>query len=231
MIKIRKSKERGHYNHRWLDTYHTFSFADYHDPDYMGFRALRVINEDRVRPGEGFGMHSHRDMEIITYILKGSLEHKDSMGNTSVIKPGEVQRMSAGAGVTHSEFNPSQAGVVHLLQIWILPAEKGLQPSYEQKNYGALKKDSLRLVASPTGKNGSVKIHQDALMYDGRIGTNKPLAYRLAPGRGVWLQLIEGSLNINGTVLHEGDGAAIEGESKILLKAEKRSKFLLFDLN
>src|SRR5713101_4242056 len=176
MMRIRKANERGHANHGWLDTYHTFSFADYHDPEYMGFRSLRVINEDRVAPGQGFGTHPHRDMEIITYILEGSLEHKDSMGNGSVIRPGDVQRMSAGTGVTHSEYNPSKTETLHLLQIWILPDRRGHTPGYEQKEIGgAEKRGQLRLIASPDGRDGSVSIHQDARLYAG-IVNGEPIA-------------------------------------------------------
>ena len=194
MIRIRNSQDRGHANHGWLDTYHTFSFADYYDPAYMGFRALRVINEDRVQPGQGFGMHGHRDMEIVTYVLEGALEHRDSMGNGSVLRPGEFQRMSAGTGIRHSEFNPSATDLVHLYQIWLLPKQNGLNPSYEQRQFSDDEKQgTFRLVASPTGRDGSLTIQQDASVYLAKLETAQQIEQRLTPGRHAWLQVLRGT--------------------------------------
>ncbi len=229
MIQIRKGKDRGHFDHGWLDTYHTFSFADYYDPEYMGFRALRVINEDRVHPGRGFGTHSHRDMEIVTYVLEGELQHRDSMGTGSIIRPGEVQRMSAGTGVLHSEVNPSRDQSVHLLQIWLLPDRRGLKPEYEQKAFPAEERAGrLRLVASPDGSDGSLTIHQDAKILAGTIRDS--VQYDLQPGRYAWLQVARGSLDLNGQTLNAGDGAAIENEPALTLRG-KDAEVLLFDLN
>ena len=231
MIKIRKSRDRGHFDHGWLETYHTFSFADYYDPNHMAFRTLRVINEDYVKPGEGFGTHSHRDMEIVTFILEGALEHKDSMGNTSVIRPGEIQRMTAGAGVTHSEFNSSKKERVHLLQIWILPNQKGLEPSYEQQVIEPKKKTNrLALIASPDSGESSVKIHQDALVYAASLGEGNSVNYKPGRARGVWIQVAKGSLFLGDQKLDAGDGAAIEGEPSIRIQSSQKSEFLLFDL-
>ncbi|HEY8132434.1 MAG TPA: pirin family protein [Thermoanaerobaculia bacterium] len=231
MIQIRKAEERGHFNHGWLDTYHTFSFADYYDPEFMGFRTLRVINEDKVAPGRGFGTHSHRDMEIVTYVLDGALEHRDSMGTGSVIRPGEVQRMSAGTGVLHSEINPSGSEPVHLLQIWILPERRGIQPEYEQKTFPAEeRKGKLRLVASKDGKDGALKIHQDAKLFAGTLTDGQPITYDLPAGRYAWLQVARGSVDVNGQTLHAGDGAAIEDERTITLSG-RDAEVLLFDLN
>lgn len=230
-IKIRPANERGHANHGWLDTYHTFSFASYQDRDHMGFRALRVINEDRVAPGMGFGTHPHADMEIITIVLEGELSHKDSMGNASTIRPGEIQRMSAGTGVEHSEFNSSDQKAVHLLQIWILPSQKGIEPSYEQKPFSMKdKKNHFKLVASPDGREGSVTVHQDVKLYDCDLENKKQVTYPLAKGRGAWVQVKKGQLQLNGVLLKEGDGAAIENESLLQFEAQKDSGFLLFDL-
>ena len=232
-IKIRPALERGHANHGWLKSYHTFSFADYHDPDYMGFRSLRVINEDWVEPAMGFNSHPHRDMEIITFVLEGALEHKDNMGNTSVIRPGEIQRMSAGTGVVHSEFNHSKKESVHLYQIWILPIKKRLAPSYEQKSFSSEeKKNKLKLIASGKGKEGSITIHQDAELYDCELESKKEVSYPLKKGRGAWAQIKQGQLNLNGSVLKEGDGASLEADQDLALKfmAQKDSAFLLFDL-
>ena len=229
MIRIRKGKDRGHFDHGWLDTYHTFSFADYYDPEYMGFRALRVINEDRVHPGRGFGTHSHRDMEIVTYVLEGELQHRDNMGTGSIIRPGEVQRMSAGTGVLHSEVNPSRDRSVHLLQIWLLPDRRGLKPEYEQKAFPAEERAGrLRLVASPDGSDGSLTIHQDAKILAGTIRDS--VQYDLQPGRYAWLQVARGSLDLNGQTLNAGDGAAIENEPALTLRG-KDAEVLLFDLN
>ena len=231
MITIRKSEERRHFDHGWLKTYHSFSFADYYDPNFVQFRTLRVINEDTVEPGQGFGTHSHRDMEIITYVLKGALEHKDSMGNTSIIKPGEVQRMSAGMGVTHSEFNPSKKEPVHLLQIWILPAEQNLQPSYEQKFFDTKGKTNLlRLIASQNGEQGSVRVHQDVHVYDALLEKGKSMTYESNPSRGVWTQITKGGLELNGKVLKAGDGASIEKETILTFSAHREAEFISFDL-
>lgn len=229
MITVRKSEDRGHFDHGWLKTYHTFSFADYQDPKYTRFRTLRVINEDYVMPGEGFGTHAHNDMEIITYILEGSLQHKDSMGNTSVIKPGEIQRMTAGTGVTHSEFNPSDKEKVHLLQIWIFPNQKGLKPGYEQKQIDS-QKNQLTLIASPDGRKDSVTLHQEALIYRGSFEKNQRLNYQIDTDHGVWIQVARGSLALNDQNLKAGDGAAIEKESAVQINISSESEFLLFDL-
>lgn len=227
MIQLRKANDRGHANHGWLDSWHTFSFADYHDPKHVSFSALRVINEDRVSPGEGFPTHPHRDMEIITYVLEGALEHKDSLGTGSVIRPGEVQRMSAGTGIRHSEFNHSQTEPVHFLQIWILPDRQGVQPGYEQKRIGL--DGRLRLVASPNGRDGSLTIHQDASVYAARLNGNE-VTHALAPGRRAWLQVARGAVKLNGTTLQAGDGAGIENEPVLNLAADASAEILLFDL-
>ena len=231
MIVIRHAEERGHFDHGWLNTYHTFSFADYYDPDFMGFRALRVINEDRVAPGRGFGTHSHRDMEIVTYVLEGELEHRDSMGTGSIIRPGEVQRMSAGTGVLHSEMNPSRSIPVHLLQIWILPERRSLKPEYEQKTFPAEeRKDNLRLVASHEGKDGSLTIHQDTKLFTATLTDGKTVTYDLPAGRYAWLQVARGTVEVNGQTLNAGDGAAIEDERTITMRG-RDAEVLLFDLN
>ena len=231
MIVIRKNAERGYFDHGWLKTYHTFSFADYFDREHMSFGSLRVINEDFVQAGKGFGTHPHRDMEIITYILEGQLAHKDSMGNGSTIQRGDVQRMSAGTGVTHSEYNASPSESVHLLQIWILPKYTGLYPSYEQKYFDSREKqDRLRLVASPDGRDGSVTIHQDASMYAGILSEGKELSHSLASGRRAYLQVARGALKVNGERLEAGDGAKVTDEKTIKLAAAKDSELLLFDL-
>lgn len=228
-IKIRPNEERGHADHGWLKSYHTFSFADYYDPAHMEFRTLRVINEDFVAPKMGFGMHPHKDMEIVTIVLEGELAHKDSMGNTSVIKPGEVQRMSAGTGVTHSEFNNSKTNPVHLYQIWILPSQKGMPPSYEQKSFRP-QKNSFTLVASPNAENNSVTIHQDAKIFLCELENKKEIVYTLAKGRGAWVQVKSGELAFNGLLLKAGDGAAIDNEIDLVFLAKKNSGFILFDL-
>ncbi|MGZ4826636.1 MAG: pirin family protein [Terriglobales bacterium] len=232
MITVRPASERGHFDHGWLNTYHTFSFADYHDPKHTHFRALRVINEDTVQPGGGFGTHPHRDMEIITYILKGGLAHKDSMGNGSTIVPGDVQRMSAGTGVLHSEFNHSPDELVHLLQIWIFPDQHGLKPSYEQKSFSAGDKlNRLRLVASPEASEGSVTIHSDARVYGSVLEAGTSVNHKLAKGRGAWVQVIRGEIEVNGKKLAAGDGASIENESMLTITGQSgSSEFLLFDL-
>ena len=231
MLIVRKAEARGHANHGWLDTWHTFSFADYYDPREMGYGALRVINDDTVEPGQGFGMHGHRDMEIITYVLEGALEHKDSMGNGSIIRPGNVQRMSAGTGVRHSEFNPSREERVHLLQIWIEPKITGVRPSYEEKEFGpADKKGRLRLIASPDGRDGSVTIHQDALVYAALLDGNDAITHALARGRRAYLHVARGALKLNGIELKGGDGAKIAGESRLELGEARQAEVLLFDL-
>ena len=231
MITIRKAAERGHFDHGWLDTWHSFSFADYHDPDFEGFRSLRVINEDFVAPGQGFPTHFHRDMEIVTCVLEGTIEHKDSMGNAGRIRPGEVQRMTAGRGVTHSEFNPSRTDRLHLLQIWILPGRKGLEPGYEQKTFPeAERRGRLRLIASPDGRDGSVTIRQDARIYAGLLAPGGRVSQLLAPGRHAWLQVARGALTLNGRTLAAGDGAAAEDETDLELSASEDAEVLLFDL-
>ncbi len=231
MISIRKSDERGHFDHGWLNTYHSFSFGDYYDPAHMGFRVLRVINEDWVQPGRGFPTHPHADMEIVTYVLEGALEHKDSMGNGSVIRPGDVQRMSAGTGVTHSEFNHSRSEPVHLLQIWIQPARKGLQPSYEQKTFSDEEKlGALRVIASPDGRDGSVKIHQDATLFAAVLDDGSGLTYEMNRDRHVWLQVARGSVTLGNLVLSAGDGAAMSRETAARLAGRERAELILFDL-
>lgn len=231
MINIRKSTERGRVDHVWLNTSHTFSFADYYDQKHMGFRELRVINEDRVQPREGFPTHPHRDMEIITYVLEGALEHKDSMGNGSVIRPGEVQRMSAGTGITHSEFNHSGSELVHFLQIWILPNQEGVKPSYEQKVFPDEEKlNNIRLIASQDGREGSVTIHQDVNLYAAIIEQKKELGYHVPAGRHVWLQVVRGSIELNGTSLDSGDGVAVSNEEYLNVIGKEKAEVLLFDL-
>jgi quercetin 2,3-dioxygenase len=231
MITIRKSGERGHADHGWLDTHYTFSFADYYDPHQMGFGPLRVINEDRVAPGQGFPTHGHRDMEIITYVLEGELAHKDSLGTGSVIRPGDVQRMSAGTGVRHSEFNPSATAPLHLLQIWIEPAAAGGLPSYEEKAFTDDDKlNRLRLVASPDGRDGSVTIKQDARVYAGVLETGHEVTHALAPARRAWLQVARGQLTVNGRELKQGDGAAISAERALTVTGKERAEIILFDL-
>jgi hypothetical protein len=231
MLQVRKAEDRGHANHGWLDTYHTFSFADYQDPREMGFGPLRVINDDKVQPGQGFGTHGHRDMEIITYVLEGALEHKDSMGNGSIIRPGNVQRMSAGTGVRHSEFNPSRDEGVHLLQIWIEPKITSVKPGYEEKQFGpAEKKGQLRLIASPDGRAGSVTIHQDAYLYASMLDGKDAVTHRLAPGRRAYVHVARGAVKVNGAALKGGDGVKIENESSIELKDAREAEVLLFDL-
>jgi quercetin 2,3-dioxygenase len=231
MIALRKGQDRGHANHGWLDSYHTFSFADYYDPREMGWGTLRVINEDRVRPGRGFGAHPHRDMEIISYVLEGALEHKDSMGTGSVIRPGDVQRMSAGTGVVHSEFNPSPEDPVHFLQIWIEPSARGIAPSYEQKNFPPeQKRGRLRLIASPDGSEGSVKIHQDARVHAVALDDGDAVTYALAQGRKVYVHVARGAVQLNGAALTAGDGAKISDEKELSLSEGKGAEVLLFDL-
>ncbi|MDA8365050.1 MAG: pirin family protein [Gammaproteobacteria bacterium] len=231
MIEVRKSETRGHARHGWLDSRHTFSFADYHDPAHMGFGHLRVINEDRVNPGTGFPTHGHRDMEIITYVLDGALEHKDSMGNGTVIRTGDVQRMSAGTGVRHSEYNPSADAVVHFLQIWIIPRENGLVPGYEQRHFERQELDGrLRLVASADGRDGSVLIHQDVSLYAGRFDGSDGIVHVLEPGRRAFVQVVRGAIHIGGRPLDAGDGAQVAGEGQIRLDAARSAEVLVFDL-
>jgi len=232
MMTLRPSQERGHLNFGWLDTYHTFSFGEYFDPAHRGFRTLRVINEDRVAPGQGFGTHPHADMEIITYILEGELEHRDSMGNGSVIKPGDVQRMSAGTGITHSEFNPSEKKPVHLLQIWIFPDKKEIKPSYEQKHFpDEEKQNRLCLIASSDGREGSVQIHQDALVYASLVDKGNSVQHVLKPGRGAWIHLVRGSVTVNGKSLKAGDAVGVDDEeSSVSIVADSQAEILLFDL-
>lgn len=231
MIRIRKANDRGHADHGWLNTYHTFSFAGYYDPSFMGFRKLRVINEDRVEPGAGFPTHPHRDMEIITYILDGALAHRDSMGNGSVISGGEVQRMSAGTGITHSECNASKKQMVHFFQIWILPAQAGMTPGYEQKYFPVEEKDGrLRLIGSPDGRDGSVMIGQDVNLYAALVRRGGVVLHSLPRGRYAWLQVARGSVEVNGTLLGPGDGAAVSGEDVLRMAGVDEAEFLLFDL-
>jgi redox-sensitive bicupin YhaK (pirin superfamily) len=231
MIHPRKSGERGHFDHGWLDTYHTFSFGDYFDPAQMGFRALRVINEDRVKPGQGFGMHGHRDMEIVTYVLEGALEHRDSMGNGSVLEPGELQRMTAGTGIRHSEFNPSDSQPVHLYQIWMLPERNGLEPSYEQIAFSlAGRQGKFQLMASPDGEGGSLTIRQDARLYLSVLRDGETVSHVLRPGRHAWLQVLRGAVALEGQSLSAGDGAAISGEERVDISSKCGSEVLLFDL-
>ncbi|HEX8746055.1 MAG TPA: pirin family protein [Pyrinomonadaceae bacterium] len=231
MITVRRAEERGHFDFGWLNTYHTFSFGDYFDPRNMGFRSLRVINEDWVEEGRGFPTHPHRDMEIITYILSGALEHRDSMGTGSVIRPGEVQRMSAGTGVTHSERNPSGEEPVHLLQIWIMPDKRNYRPSYEQKAYADEEKSGrFRLIASPDGSDDSVTIHQDARLFSSLLEPGQKIQHRLEPGRHAWVQVARGAIDINGTQLNQSDGAAISQEELLAITASEASEILLFDL-
>jgi redox-sensitive bicupin YhaK (pirin superfamily) len=231
MITIRRSNERGHFDHGWLNTYHTFSFDQYYDPRYMGFRSLRVINEDFVAPGRGFPKHGHRDMEIITYILEGALKHEDSIGNGSVIRPGDVQRMSAGTGVRHSEQNASITERVHLLQIWILPHTIDLEPSYEQKAYSDdERRGQLRLIASEDGRDGSVKVHQDVSLFASILDADQQVERSMDQQRYAWIQVARGVIGVNGETARQGDGVVITGESRLTIKAEEPAEILLFDL-
>jgi quercetin 2,3-dioxygenase len=231
MITIRKSEDRGHADHGWLDTRFTFSFADYFDEDHIQFRTLRVMNDDRVAGGGGFPMHPHRDMEIVTYVLEGALEHRDSMGNGSVIKPGDVQYMSAGTGVTHSEFNASKSQPVHLYQIWMMPDKRGHQPTYDQKTFSdAEKRGKLRLVASPDGRDGSVKIRQDNELYATLLGAGESVKHALKPERHAYVQVARGRVTLNGAKLGTGDGAAISAEKSVELVGVDNAEVLLFDL-
>jgi redox-sensitive bicupin YhaK (pirin superfamily) len=231
MKMIRRANERGHAEHGWLDSYHTFSFADYYDPNWMGFRSLRVINDDLVMPAMGFGTHPHRDMEIITYVLSGALEHKDSMGNGRIIRPGEVQYMAAGTGIQHSEFNPSRDEAVHLLQIWILPERKGLKPRYAEKSLVEAPKGRFNLVLSKAGREGSVAINQDVDLYVAKLEPKDGTSHALKPARHAWVHVAEGEVKLNGDILKAGDAVAVSDEPRVQLVATKPSQVLLFDLN
>ena len=235
MVTVRSAAERGRSDFGWLDSRHTFSFGEYHDPRHMGFRSLRVINDDRVQPGQGFGTHPHRDMEILSVVLEGALEHRDSLGTGSVIRVGDVQRMTAGTGVTHSEFNHSRTDPVHFLQIWLLPLQRGLAPGYEQKPFPEPgRRNALRLIASRDGRDGSVTVHQDVAVHAGHLEAGRELAHRLAPGRHAWVQMTGGRLDLNGTALEPGDGAALSDEAMMRPRAVEAqgdsATFLLFDL-
>ena len=231
MMKIRRANERGHAKHGWLNTYHTFSFAEYYDPQWMGYRSLRVINDDFVAPGMGFGIHPHRDMEIITYILSGVLQHKDSMGNGRVIQTGDVQYMAAGTGVQHSEFNPSKDAAVHLLQIWIQPDQKGVQPRYAEKSLKDAAAGRLHLVTSKSGRESSIPIHQDADLWLGKLNAGDSATHTVNSGRHAWIHVAEGEVSVNGKSLVGGDAAAIDEEGVVQLSVVKPSQVLLFDLN
>lgn len=231
MLKIRRSQDRGHFDHGWLDTRHTFSFAGYFDPEQRGFRTLRVINEDRVQPGRGFAPHDHRDMEIISYVLSGALAHEDSLGNRSTIRAGELQRMSAGSGVTHSEFNPSESEPVRFFQIWIYPRQKGTQPSYEQRAFPAAeRRGRLELAVSPDGRDESLGIDQDVELYLGSLEPGQEVEHAVRPGRHAWVQVARGGLELNGETLHPGDGAAISDEPALEFRARDEAEILVFDL-
>jgi redox-sensitive bicupin YhaK (pirin superfamily) len=231
MITVRRANERGHADHGWLNTYHTFSFSSYRDPKHVHFRALRVMNEDFVQPGQGFGTHPHDNMEIVTYVLEGALEHRDSMGNGEVLRPGEFQRMSAGTGITHSEFNPSADEPVHLYQIWLFPEEKGIEPSYEQKRFDETERhNQLRLVASRDAAEGSLRIHQDARIYLSSLDRGQSVSHTINAGRHAWLQVLRGAVSLNGQELQTGDGAAVSEESSLTIAADGDAEVMLFDL-
>jgi redox-sensitive bicupin YhaK (pirin superfamily) len=231
MIRNRKSDERGHFDHGWLQTYHTFSFSRYYDPRHMGFRSLRVMNEDWIAPGQGFGTHGHDNMEIVTYVLEGALAHRDSLGSGDVLHPGELQRMTAGTGISHSEFNASATDPVHLYQIWLLPEREGLEPSYEQKAISPEERHNrLRLVASPDGRDGSLTIRQDARLFLGSLDQDRELVYALPADRHAWLQVLRGSVEFNGAIMSAGDGAAVSDETALAVRAQSPSEVLLFDL-
>lgn len=231
MISLRKSSDRGRGEHGWLNSYHTFSFANYHDPDHMGFRALRVMNEDRVAGGQGFGTHAHHDMEIVSYVLDGALEHKDSMGNGEILRPGEFQRISAGSGITHSEFNPLPDQATHFYQIWLLPGVKGVEPSYEQKSFGpTLRRNRFQLVASPDAAEGSLTIQQDVRIYLADIDINKHVVFELSEQRHAWIQVLRGSVQINHQLSQSGDGVAVSNVNKLQIVGASDSEIMLFDL-
>jgi redox-sensitive bicupin YhaK (pirin superfamily) len=231
MLTVRRAQDRGHADHGWLDSRHTFSFADYYDPKQMGFRTLRVINEDRVQPGRGFGRHGHRDMEIVSYVLEGALKHEDSMGTGSVIHPGDVQRMSAGTGVLHSEMNASDREPVHFLQIWLLPGRQGIAPSYEQKSFAeAEKRGRLRLVAAPDAADGSITIHTDARIYAALLDSGETVEHRVASGRHAWIQVVSGRLRAGGVELAAGDGASTSDAGPLPIEAIEPAELLVFDL-
>jgi redox-sensitive bicupin YhaK (pirin superfamily) len=231
MITVRPAADRGITKFGWLDSRHTFSFGDYYDPRHESFRSLRVLNDDRIAPGGGFGMHPHRDFEIVTYVVAGQVEHRDSLGSGGIIGPGEVQRMTAGTGILHSEFNPSKTEPLHLLQIWLTPARRGLTPSYEQKAFPATERTGRwRLLASTDGRDGSVTIHQDVALYGTLLGPGDELVHSLAPGRHAWLQVVRGAVTLNGKPLKAGDGAAISEEEKLVVHGDDESELLLFDL-
>jgi quercetin 2,3-dioxygenase len=231
MMTIRKANARGHADHGWLNSYHTFSFANYHDPQWMGFRDLRVINDDTVAAGAGFGQHPHRDMEIISYVLEGALEHKDSMGNGRIIKPGEFQYIAAGTGVLHSEYNPSKKDPVHFLQIWIQPDKAGAKPAYGEKAYSSAEPGRLNLVASKSGREGSLTINQDTDLWLAKFSNGEALTHELRPGRHAWIHVAEGNVELNGQRLTAGDGVAVSEESKLELAGQGKAQVLLFDLN
>lgn len=231
MLTIRKSNERGYANHGWLESYHSFSFADYHDPQWMGYRTLRVINDDIVMPGMGFGTHPHRDMEIITYMVSGALEHKDSMGNGRVIRAGEVQYMAAGSGVQHSEFNPSTKEAARLLQIWVRPDEKGVSPRYAEKSFASAQTGVLHLVASKAGRAGSIAIHQDADLLLAKLEAGQTVTHPLAANRHAWVQVAEGTVTLNGQTLSAGDAAAVSEVPALTIAATQNAQVLVFDLN
>ena len=231
MIQVRKANERGHADHGWLNTHHTFSFSNYYDPEHTQFRALRVMNEDIVQPGQGFPFHGHRDMEIITYVLEGSLEHQDSMGNGSVLSAGELQRMSAGTGIRHSEFNPSDSKPVHFYQIWLLPAKNGIEPTYEQRMFpGDERRGKLQLVASPDPSDGTMTINQDAKVYLSTLDAGAEVVHPLEEGREAWVQVLRGAVTLNGVSLCTSDGAAVSAEESLSVRSDKESEILLFDL-
>ncbi len=231
MFKVRKAADRGHADLGWLDTWHTFSFSSYQDPQHVRFRTLRVMNEDTVRPGAGFGEHPHRDMEIVTYVLEGALEHKDSMGNGEILRPGEFQRMSAGSGITHSEFNPSESEPVHLYQIWIFPDEKGLTPSYEQKRFDDERMvNQLRLVASLDAAEGSLTIHTDARIYLAKLDVGTSIDHELNAGRHAWIQVLRGKVTVNGTLLDTSDGMAVSEEDRLDIQSQIQTEIMVFDL-
>ena len=231
MIEIRKANDRGHADHGWLNSYHTFSFAAYRDPKHMGFRSLRVMNEDRVAAGQGFGEHAHDNMEIVSYVLEGALEHKDSLGNGEVLQPGEFQRISAGTGITHSEFNPSKREPTHFYQIWLLPKSQGIEPSYEQKHFAdAELTNALRVVASPDGRDGSLSIHQDASIFLSKLESGHSISHTIPSGGHAWLQVLRGSVTLNGDTLETSDGAAISDEAVLNITANSDAEVMLFDL-